>query len=261
MVTAGPVVTLNPVNVTVSAGATATFTANATGTPTPTVQWQVSTDGGANFSNLSGATTTTLSFSATTGMNGNKYRLVFTNSGGSATTTAATLTVNAAPTVVAFKVLWGNQSYNVTGSPRNRLPWQITGIQVVFSAPITSGTLNSLGGGVTPTAFSGLGTNTLTWTINPVADGQITATLAGSGANALKDGNNTALGGGSGASQVLRILYGDFNDDGFVNAADLSGVLAATQTSYNLFADLNGDGIVNVTDAQIVRTQIGNTLP
>ena len=34
-----------------TAGSTATFTAAATGNPTPTVQWQVSTDGGATFTN------------------------------------------------------------------------------------------------------------------------------------------------------------------------------------------------------------------
>src|SRR5213593_1884192 len=91
-----PTITMQPTNQTVNAGETATFTAAATGSPTPTVQWQVSTDGGVTFSNLSGATSTTLSFTTTLSQNGNKYRAVFTNSGGSATTTAATLTVNAA---------------------------------------------------------------------------------------------------------------------------------------------------------------------
>jgi len=257
------VITLNPANVTVPAGSNASFTANATGTPNPTVQWQVSTDGGATFTNVSGATSPTLSFTTTLAMNGNKYRAVFTNTAGTATTTSATLTVNAVPTIVSFKVLWGTAgSFNVTTSTRNRLPWQITGIQVVFSAPIVSGNINSLGGGVTPTAFSGLGTNTLTWTINPKADGQITATLAGSGPNALADGNNTTLGNGTGASQMLRILYGDFNDDGIVNSADQTAVLNFYRSAtYSLFADLNGDGVVNVADVQIVRTQIGNTLP
>src|SRR5262249_47574123 len=150
-----------------------------------------------------------------------------------------------------FRVLWGSQSYNVIGSPRNRLPWQISGIQVVFSAAVTSGNLNSLGG-LTPTAFSGLGTNTLTWSITPVSIGQLTATLARSGPNALADANGSALGGGAGASQILRILYGDYNDDGVVNAADQTSVLNVSRSVYDLFADMNGDGLVNVTDVQIV---------
>jgi archaellum component FlaG (FlaF/FlaG flagellin family) len=49
-------VTSNPTDQTVCDGATATFTATASGNPTPTVQWQVSTNGGGSFSDISGAT-------------------------------------------------------------------------------------------------------------------------------------------------------------------------------------------------------------
>ena len=95
-----PTITTQPANQTVTAGQTATFTAAATGSPTPTVQWQVSTDAGATFSNVSGATFTTLSFTTALSQNGYQYRGVFTNSAGMATTTAATLTVNSvAPTI------------------------------------------------------------------------------------------------------------------------------------------------------------------
>ena len=167
--------------------------------------------------------------------------------------------VVAPPTVVAFRVLFGSTSFNVTGSSRNRLPWQITGIQVVFSSPITAGSANSLGG-LTPTGFSGLGTTTLTWTINPISLGQFMATLSGSGPNALMAGG-LALGGGTGAAQLLRVLNGDYNDDGVVNASDQTLVLVARNAPYDIFADLNGDGIVNTADVQVVRTQIGNTLP
>src|SRR2546427_713052 len=94
-----PTITTQPANQTVTAGQTATFTAAATGSPAPTVQWQVSTDGGANFSNVSGAgaTSTILGFTTASSQNGYRYRAVFANSAGTATTTAATLTVNTAP--------------------------------------------------------------------------------------------------------------------------------------------------------------------
>jgi hypothetical protein len=89
-----PSVTKNPSNQSVSAGNSVTFSAAATGNPTPTVQWQVSTDGGVTFSNISGATSTSFKITSTTaGQKGNRYRAVFTNSLGSATTTAAILTV------------------------------------------------------------------------------------------------------------------------------------------------------------------------
>ncbi len=91
-----PVITSNPSSQSATAGTDVTFTASASGTPTPTVQWQVSTDGGKTFTNISGATATLTLNNVTTAMNGYEYQAVFTNSAGSITTTAATLTVNAA---------------------------------------------------------------------------------------------------------------------------------------------------------------------
>ena len=89
-----PTVTTSPSSLTVNAGQPATFTASASGNPAPTVQWQVSTNGGSTFSNISGATSTTLTLSnTTTAQNGDEYQAVFSNSVGTATTSAATLTV------------------------------------------------------------------------------------------------------------------------------------------------------------------------
>jgi hypothetical protein len=88
-----PIVTINPTSQTVAAGTTVTFTAAASGDPVPTVQWQVSTDGGKTWTDITGATTTTLSFTASAADNSDLYQAVFTNLLGSATTTAAMLTV------------------------------------------------------------------------------------------------------------------------------------------------------------------------
>lgn len=75
------------------------FSAAADGLPVPTVQWEVSTDNGANFAAIPGATSTSYSFTASNADNNNQYRAVFTNSGGNATTNAATLTVVPPPTI------------------------------------------------------------------------------------------------------------------------------------------------------------------
>jgi hypothetical protein len=170
------------------------------------------------------------------------------------------------PTVVSYSALWGSEIYTVTGSTRSGLPWQISGIQVLFSKPIATANIRSLSG-VAATALSGLGTKTLTWTIDPVSIASFTLTLAQSGPNAVKDAAGNPLTGNSG--QSLRVLWGDFNDDGIVDAADLMGVNVARVEgafgievpAYNLFADLNGDGVLDAADVQIVRTQIGATLP
>ena len=74
-----PAVTTQPANQVANVGDTATFTAAASGSPAPTVQWQLSTDGGASFSNISGATSTTLTLTnVDSSLNNNEYRAIFT---------------------------------------------------------------------------------------------------------------------------------------------------------------------------------------
>ena len=73
----------------------------------------------------------------------------------------------------------------------------------------------------------------------------------GRGANALKDAAGNALNGGAGFSQALKILSGDFNDDGAVSASDMVIVNTAISAPYNIFADMNGDGVVNAADVQL----------
>lgn len=88
-------VALDPVSQSVDAGDTVTFTAAAGGHPLPSVQWQVSTDDGATWTNIGGATSPSYSFTAALDQDGYQFRAVFTNSAGSAATTAAILTVTA----------------------------------------------------------------------------------------------------------------------------------------------------------------------
>jgi YDG domain len=92
-------VTTQPSNQSVTYGAASVaFVAAATGTPSPTVQWQVSTNGGGSWSDVVGATSTTLAISnPAVSQSGNQYHAVFTNICGgtqTATSSAATLTVN-----------------------------------------------------------------------------------------------------------------------------------------------------------------------
>jgi hypothetical protein len=90
-----PTVTLQPSNLARPIGASATFTASATGTPAPTVQWLSEPPTTSSFQPISGATATTLIVPHLTGtMSGTQYEAMFTNSGGSATSSAATLTVS-----------------------------------------------------------------------------------------------------------------------------------------------------------------------
>jgi len=84
-----PAVTLQPLNQTVCQGTGVSFTAAASGDPVPSVQWQ------RNTINISGATSTTFTIPTPTTSDNGSYRAVFTNPGGSVTSNAAALSVNA----------------------------------------------------------------------------------------------------------------------------------------------------------------------
>lgn len=96
-------ITTQPSNVTLCAGNDATFNSTATGNGV-TYQWQVSTDAGTTWTDISGATNASYVInSVTTAINGNKYRVIATvttgGCPGSLNSNDATLTVNATPTV------------------------------------------------------------------------------------------------------------------------------------------------------------------
>ena len=100
-----PVVTTQPVSTGVTAGTVVSFTAAATGVPAPTVQWQVSTNNGSSWSNISGETSGTYTFTAAAGDTGKQYRAVFTNAEGSANSNAATLLVGTLPVFSSRNVM------------------------------------------------------------------------------------------------------------------------------------------------------------
>jgi hypothetical protein len=128
----GPVVTLDPASVTVKDDTFATFTAAASGAPTPTVQWQVSTNSGVTWTNLArGGTAATLTLPAFMAANGYRYRAVFTNTLGSATSNAAILSVVSPPTVTLHPAaqtvasgLLASFSSTATGQPAPTRRWQ-----------------------------------------------------------------------------------------------------------------------------------------
>src|SRR5213078_3680465 len=98
----GPTITTQPVSQTVTAGQTATFTVVAAGTAPLSYQWQK------NGANISGATSASYATPATTSSdNGATFDVVVSNSVGTVTSNAATLTVNAAavgPTITTQPV-------------------------------------------------------------------------------------------------------------------------------------------------------------
>jgi Tol biopolymer transport system component/uncharacterized protein (DUF736 family) len=132
-----PAFTTQPGDVAITEGQSAQFTVAVTGTPTPTVQWQLSTDSGANWSGINGATSNVFNVvGATLANNGRQFRAVATSSAGTVTSNAATLTVNPAALAPAFTTQPANvaiiegQSAQfavaVTGTPTPSLQWQLS---------------------------------------------------------------------------------------------------------------------------------------
>ncbi|MGC4111441.1 MAG: immunoglobulin domain-containing protein [Nocardioides sp.] len=90
-----PTITTQPASQTVTAGASASFTVAAGGTAPLSYQWKL---GGAN---VASATSATLTIATAQSANAGSYMVVVSNSAGSVTSNAATLTVNAAPATPA----------------------------------------------------------------------------------------------------------------------------------------------------------------
>ncbi|GIG38475.1 glycoside hydrolase family 9 protein [Cellulomonas phragmiteti] len=153
-----PVVSTQPVDVTVALGSTATFTAAATGVPAPQVRWQVRT--GATWRDVPGATSPTLEVVATAANAGSQYRAVFTNASGTATSATARLLVeHQAPVVVKHPVDTSGRmgtfvsfTAAASGHPAPSVRWQVRwGGGPWISVPFaTSTTLRVL---VTPLAY------------------------------------------------------------------------------------------------------------
>jgi hypothetical protein len=96
-----PTVTTEPTDAVVGTGQPYAYSAAADGTPAPTVQWQRSSDAGATWTDVPGATATTLTGTATLGDSGARFRAVFTNDSGSANSAPASLTVTGTEVALA----------------------------------------------------------------------------------------------------------------------------------------------------------------
>jgi hypothetical protein len=98
-------ITTQPANQSVTAGQTATFSVAVTGTAPFNYQWQ---ENGTAIAGANAASYTTAPTSSSD--NGAQFVVVVSNSAGSATSNAATLTVTAAPVAPTITTQPANQS-------------------------------------------------------------------------------------------------------------------------------------------------------
>ena len=181
-----------------------------------------------------------------------------------------TLTVH--PKVLDVIVLYGSRSMSIENLTRD-LPFSdISAIEVLFSDNVTatgsSATLKSSTSSGTLYKMGTFGYNSssdeATWTL-PSALGidkyllSLDSTLAAAVDHTINIMGTT--------SWNFSVLPGDFDGDGIVGTADLTGVhsqmpqyLGALQTP-SVWADINGDGVVDVNDYNLVKKNLNTKLP
>jgi beta-xylosidase len=193
-----PTITTQPVSQTVAAGKPVTFTVAASGTPTPGFQWK---KGGVN---LSGATSSSFTIASVAAGDAGSYTAVVTNSAGSVTSVAATLTVITSH---------GAMDFNLDG--QSDLVWQnnVTGERSIW-----------LMNGATVTQGVSLGLSPTEWSIAAIAD------FNGDGKPDLL-WQNTLTG-----DRVFWLM----NGPNFISSVDLG--VTSPDWSIAAAADFNGDG-------------------
>lgn len=130
-------------------GSNYTFTSVGAGSPAPTAQWQASTDGGNTWNNIAGATAQNYTVTADRSLNGNRYRVQYTNVCGTASSAAAVLNVYTLPAVsqqpAAARVCENavatfTASASVAGAtPAARIQWWSAQANGTPIAPLTEG--------------------------------------------------------------------------------------------------------------------------
>lgn len=138
-------VVTNPSNVELCSGNNATFSVVGTTTQQPTIyQWEVSTDGGANFNPITGANAASYTVNAViAAMSNNRYRVKLTNNTCTvpAVSTAATLTVRQLPTIglsaAPLTSLLPGQTTTLTATPSQTTGGTLTTTWTYNTTPLT----------------------------------------------------------------------------------------------------------------------------
>lgn len=274
--TAAPTIIGQPSNLTVSLGSSANFTASATGNPAPSLQWQRAASGSSTFSNLSvggsysGVNSGTLTVSSTTSvMSGDRFRVVATNSQGSATSNAATLTVTTdVPASITSQpssssvTAGANASFSVSvgGNPAPSVQWQrlpsgsstwsnLSNTGAYSGATSTTLTVASVTVVMSGDQFRAVATNSVssatssaaTLTVNtaPAITTQPSSSTVSAGANA----SFTVAASGSPAPTIQwqRLPSGSSTWSNLSNTAPYSGVATGTLTVSGTTTAMSGD--------------------
>lgn len=249
----GPSITGQPQPQTVCVGTNASFNVTATGALS--YQWQLSTNNGANFSNISGATAATLNVNAVTvSQNNYQYRVIVTGQCNTTASNAALLTVQTAPAITTppqsiSRCIGSDAAFSVVAAGTNiTYQWQVSTDGGANFNPIGGAITNSytatgvtiamnnyryrvvVSGTCTPAATS---TAAILTVVSPV-----TVTTQPDNITICETGNVSFTAAGSG----IGVLYQwQVSTDGGANYTNINGATAATLNVNAVTAAMNSN--------------------
>ena len=182
-----PTIDTHPIPSTKCTGESTSFNIAQTGGAT--IQWQVSTNGGTTYTNISpstiysGETGLTLTISDVSGLTGNLYRAKVTEAGGlcSITSNPALLTVNGLPTAVitGTTAICSGKSTDLTVTLTGTAPWNYS-----YSDGTSTIVKNAIS--TSPSKITVTPSLTTTYTLMSVSDAYCTGTYNGSAVITIK---------------------------------------------------------------------------
>lgn len=266
VVQTGPAITAQPSNQSVTVGNSAVFSVAASSTPTVSgYQWQRSTNSGGSWFNLSdtgaysGSSSPSLTVAnTTTSMNGDQFRVIVTNTIGTSTSNAATLTVRQVPliTSIASATFVVNQAgsftLQATGFPAPTFGYSgsfPSWAQLNTSTGVISGTATDVSGSpytfvLTATNAAGTASQNFTLTVSPTS---LTPSIVTQPQNqTIGITQNAAFtvvatGNPDPTYQWERFRSGDADYVNLTDAGQYSGTTTATLTITGVTAEMNGD--------------------
>ena len=235
-------VNAQPTNISACVGSDATFNVTADGT-NPVYQWQVSTDGGTNYNNISGATNAALTLTAVTaGMNNNRYKVLISNAcPSSATSTSVILTTNTPASVTAQPTnasvcVGANTNFSVTaGGSANTYQWQVSTDAGVTFTDITGATNATYSLSAVTAAQNGNQFHLVISSCSPtpITSAAAILTVSNQASIATQPSNTPACTGGSATFNVSAagssLAYQwQVSTDGGVTFTDITGATSST---------------------------------
>ena len=243
-VNVAPAFTTQPQNATVNVGSAATFAVVATGTPTPTFQWFRGT------TSLTGQTATSLALTNVQTTDAGSYTVVATNSVGAATSSAATLAVQTAPSITtqptSVNVGTGastNFSVVATGTAPLSYQWLKGGVNI---AGATSSTYS-----ISSAQASDVGSYTVAVT-NPagsLVSSAATLTILAAPVVVTQPQSLSVIIGGSALFSVVASGAASLSYQWQLGGVAISGATSATYSISNVQASAAGSYAVAVTNS------------